>query len=202
MQSDGVYQGTLYRTTGPAFNSVPFNGVTPTAVGTMRIAFSGTNSATVTYSFNGIEVTKSLSRQEFGPLPTCTWSAFDRSYAENYQDLWYNAAEPGWGLNVTHQGNKLFATLFTYDASGRGIWLVMSDGNPGSSGNFSGPLYRTTGPVFNANPWVAATATQVGTMSFAPSHGNAATLSYTFNGVTVTKQVTRQTFASVKPLCE
>lgn len=202
LTSDGAYQGTLYRTTGPAFNTVPFTGVATTAVGTMRIAFSGSNSASLTYTFNGTQVSKSLTRQAFGTVAECSWSAFDRSYADNFQDLWYNAAEPGWGLNVTHQGDKLFATLFTYDVGGRGAWFVMSDGTLGTSGNYSGPLYRTTGPVFNASPWVAATPTQVGTMSFSPSSGNAATLSYTLNGITVSKQVTRQTFANVKPLCE
>jgi hypothetical protein len=203
LQSDGSYQGALYRTSGPAFSAVPFNGVVPTAVGTMRIAFPGSNAATLTYSFNGTQVTKSLTRQQFGTtLPTCTWSAFDRSYAQNLQDLWFNAQEPGWGVNITHQGDKIFATLFTYDASGRGMWLVMSDGALGGSGSYSGPLYRTAGPVFNASPWIAATPAQVGTMSFAPTHGNNATLSYTFNGVTVSKQVTRQTFGNVKPLCE
>lgn len=204
LQSDGAYQGTLFRTTGPAFNAAPPAPAvfTATSVGTMRIAFSGSNSATLTYTFNGTQVTKSLSRQAFGTVPECTWSAFDRSYSRNLQDLWFNAQEPGWGVNITHQGDKLFATLFTYDASGRGMWLVMSEGVLGSTGNFSGPLYRTTGPVFNASPWAAATPTQVGTMSFAPSNGNAATLSYTFSGATVAKQVTRQTFANVKPLCE
>ncbi|MEO7744080.1 MAG: hypothetical protein ABIR98_14170 [Usitatibacter sp.] len=202
LAADGAYQGTLLRTTGPAFNTVPFSGVVATAVGTMRIAFSGTNSASLTYTFNGTQVIKSLTRQEFATLAECSWSAFDRTYARNFQDLWYNAAEPGWGVNLTHQGNKLFATLFTYEAGGRGTWLVMSDGTLGTNGNFSGPLYRTSGPLFSASPWVAATATQVGTMSFAPSNGNAATLSYTFNGVTVSKQVTRQAFANVKPLCE
>lgn len=201
LMGDGAYQGTLYRTTGPAFNSVPFGGVNATAVGTMRIAFSGTNAAALNYTFNGTQVAKSLSRQAFGTLAECTWSAFDRSYERNYQDLWFNAAEPGWGVNVTHQGDKVFATLFTYDATGRGVWLVMSDGAL-AGGSYSGPLYRTSGPVFDASPWVAATATQVGTMSFAPSNGNAARLSYTFNGVTVTKQVTRQTFANLKPVCE
>ena len=202
-QSDGSYQGTLYRTTGTAFNAAPLPAVfTATSVGTMRIAFSGTNSATLTYTFNGTQVTKSLQRQEFGTVANCSWSAFDRSYADNYQDLWYNAQEPGWGVNITHQGDKIFATLFTYDASGRGTWLVMSDGALGTNGSYSGPLYRTAGPLFNASPWVAATPSQVGTMSFLPSNGNAATLSYTLNGVTVSKQVTRQTFANVKPLCE
>lgn len=202
-QADGTYQGTLYRTTGSAFNANPFTGATATSVGTMRLAFLGDHIANIAYTFDGVPVSKSLTRQAFGELPSCTWSAFDRSFENNYQDLWFNPNEPGWGVNITHQGDKVFATLFTYDATGRGLWLVMSDGVL-ASGGFSGPLYRTTGPVFNASPWVAAIPTQVGTMTFAPSgsDGSGATLTYTFENVTVTKQVQRQVFSTLKPLCE
>ncbi len=31
--------------------------------------------------------------------------------------LFWNPAESGWGLNLNHQGNTLFGTLFTYEAS-------------------------------------------------------------------------------------
>jgi lysyl endopeptidase len=200
-QADGTYQGTLYRTSGPPFNATPFTGVASTAVGTMRLAFSGSNAASLAYSVDGIQVTKNLTRQEFGALPSCGWSAFDRSYAQNYQDLWFNPNETGWGVNLAHQGNTLFATLFIYDAGGRPLWLVMSNGARTSTG-FSGPLYRTLGPVFNASPWVAAGTTQVGTLTFVPANGNSATLTYTFNGVTVSKQIQRQVFGSLRPQCE
>ncbi len=46
----------------------------------------------------------------------------------NYTALWWNPAESGWGVNFNHQGNTLFGTLFTYDASGAPLWLVMSNG--------------------------------------------------------------------------
>ncbi|HYC35321.1 MAG TPA: trypsin-like peptidase domain-containing protein [Usitatibacter sp.] len=197
-QADGSYEGALYRTAG----SGPFGPATSTEVGRMRIAFQGNNGATLTYSVNGTQVTKALTRQEFSTLSECTWSAFDRSFEQNYQDLWSNAAEPGWGVNLTQQGNTLFATLFTYDSGGRPTWLVMSAGAPTAVGGFSGPLYRTSGPVFNAAAWMPATATQVGTMTFTPSNGNRATLTWTVNGLGNTKQVTRQAFGAVKPLCE
>lgn len=200
-QPDGSYRGPLYRTRGPAFNAVPFGAATATEVGTMRLAFSGSNAAALTYSIDGVQVAKSLTRQEFGTLATCGWSAFDRSYTHNLQDLWYNPNEPGWGVNFTQQGDTLFATLFTYDANGRPLWLVMSNGARSSTG-FSGALYRTSGPVFNASPWAPATSTQVGTMTVAFTHGNSATLTYSYNGVSVTKQIRRQVFGSVKPACE
>ena len=34
----------------------------------------------------------------------------------NYTGMWWNPDESGWGINVVHQGDIVFATLFTYDA--------------------------------------------------------------------------------------
>jgi lysyl endopeptidase len=200
-QPDGSFQGPLLRMSGPPFNAVPFGGTTFAVVGTMRLAFMGSNAATLSYSINGVQVTKSLTRQEFRTLASCSWSAFDRSYTANLQDLWFNPAEPGWGVNFTQQGDILFATLFTYDASGRPLWLVMSEGIRTSNG-FSGTLYRMSGPVFNASPWTAATHTAVGTMTVAVTHGNSARLTYSYNGTSVSKQIQRQVFGTLKPSCE
>jgi hypothetical protein len=105
-------------------------------------------------------------------------------------------------VNLTHQGTTLFATLFTYEASNQGVWLVMSSGTQAADGRFSGPLYRTRGPAFNASPWTAATPSTVGTMSFVFTDGNAGTITYTYNGVTVTKAIQRQVFAPIKTQCE
>ncbi|HEX7327114.1 MAG TPA: S8 family peptidase, partial [Casimicrobiaceae bacterium] len=47
----------------------------------------------------------------------------------NYQGLWWASpatSESGWGLNVAHQGNLIFATWFTYDTSGKALWLSMT----------------------------------------------------------------------------
>jgi hypothetical protein len=205
-QSDGSYFGMLYRTTGPVFNAQPFNptAVVVTSVGQMRISFSGASAATLTYSINNTQVTKQITRQVFSTAPTCGWSAFDRSFATNFQDLWWNPAESGWGVNLTHQGDILFATLFTYDASGKGLWLVMSDGVKTSDAHYSGKLYSTHGPSFDAVPFSpsAVTITEVGTMSFAFTNGNAGTMTYTYNGTTVTKSIQRQVFRDIKTQCE
>ena len=200
-QADGSYLGALYRTTGPAFNAVPWGAFVPQQVGTMRLAFPTTNTGTLTYTFNGVTVTKAITRQAFRELPTCTWSAFDRSWASNFQDLWWNPAEAGWGVNVTHQENTLFATLFTYAANGQPLWLVMPDG--ARSGNtYSGTLYRTTGPAFNAAPWTPISSVPVGTMTFTFTHGDSATLDYAVDGIPVTKAIRRQVFSVPKTQCE
>jgi len=197
----GSYQGTLYRMTGPAFNAVPFAGATPSPVGTLRVDFTDHSHGTLSYAMNGAQVTKAITRQVFSSAPTCTWSAFDRGFSDNVQDLWWNPAEPGWGVNLTQQGSTLFATLFTFDANGQGLWLVMSGGTPAGTSGYSGPLYQTTGPAFNATPWTAATPHQVGTMTLSFTDGNDGTLQYTYNGVSVSKPITRQVFGVLKTDC-
>ncbi|MGE5089613.1 MAG: hypothetical protein ACM3QY_10845, partial [Candidatus Levyibacteriota bacterium] len=51
------------------------------------------------------------------------------SAAANYEGLWWAApagSESGWGINFAHQGDVIFATWFTYDATGKAWWLSMT----------------------------------------------------------------------------
>jgi len=209
LQADGTtFSGELFRTTGPAFNANPFTPITGanvTSVGTMSIAFAGADQATLGYTVNGVAVTKSIRRQVYGTrAANCVATADSRVSTANYQDLWWNANESGWGVNVTHQDNTLFATLFTYDAAGRGLWLVMPGGARQADGSFLGDLFRTTGPAFNSQPFTpigAGNVANVGTMRLVFSDGNTGTLSYTYNGTTVSKAITRQVFSSPAPAC-
>ena len=206
-QSDGSYRGTLYRTTGPPFNSDPFTPITAanlTEVGTMSLAFSGSQ-GTLVYNVGQASVTKTIQKQVYGSRPaSCVVTTSDRSSLTNYQDLWWNPAESGWGINLTHQDDTLFATLFSYDATGQDLWLVMSDGHKQSDGSYVGTLFRTTGPVFNAQPFTPIgqnNITTVGTMRLQFANGTSGTLTYSVNGVNVTKSITRQVFSSPVPAC-
>jgi hypothetical protein len=207
-QANGSYAGDLFRTTGPVFSAEPWNPsqVGVTTVGTIRLTFDSASSATLEYTVNGAPVSKRIEPQRFSTPSSCAWSAFDRSYAVNYQDLWYKTTESGWGVNFTEQGDILFATLFNYGAGGKGVWYVMSNGarSATDSRTFTGPLYRTNGPAFNASPWTAIGVTQVGTMTvaFDAQAGHRATLTYTVDGAPVTKAVERQAFGNLRPLCE
>lgn len=208
-QPDGSYLGELYRTTGSAFNAVPFIPLTAAnliKVGNMRLTFLSKNSALLNYDVNDVDVSKTITRQTFDKVPTCQFSGFDRSFTFNFQDLWWNPAESGWGINLTHQGNIIFATLFTYDANGKGQWLVMSRGEKQAPVNnhlvFSGTLYRTTGPVFNTVPWIPIAIMPVGNMRLEFSNGNSASLTYDVNGISVTKQIQRQVFGVPATACE
>lgn len=210
LQADGTtFTGDLYRTTGPAFNANPFTPITGanvSRVGTMSIAFSHANAATLTYSIDGTAVTKSIQRQVFGTRSAnCMPSAgTSRVSSSQYQDLWWNANESGWGLNLTQQDQTLFGTLFTYDASGRDVWLVMSAGTRQGDGSYAGDLYRTQGPAFNAVPFTpvgAGDVAKVGTMSVRFADGDHGTLTYTYSGATVVKAITRQLFSAPASAC-
>ncbi len=201
-QADGSFRGDLFRTTGTPFDSSPWSAVSYELVGSMSVSFPSADEGVLAYNVGAARVTKSIRRMRFSSNTTCAWSVFDRSYASNYQDLWWKADEPGWGLNLAHQGDILFATLFTYGADGRARWFVMSRGDRvGSASAFEGPLYQTAGPPFNASPWGAVANTEVGRMRLSFSDGNTGTLAYTVNGASVTKPIARLVFGTPAPEC-
>jgi hypothetical protein len=209
--NDETFLGQLYRTTGPAFNAQPFTAIGSanlTSVGTMTVAFAGGN-GTLTYSVNGVTIQKTIQKQIFGSrASTCVGTTDDRAGSSNYQDLWWNPSESGWGVNISQQDNVLFATLFSYRndglAANKGMWLVMSAGNRQSDGSFAGDLFEVHGSPFNANPFIPigpANVNRVGSMQLRFDSGTRGTISYTVNGVSVVKSIQRQEFASPTVAC-
>jgi hypothetical protein len=206
-QSTGVYSGKLSRTTGPPFNADPFTPIGASnqrEVGTMTVTFAG-DTAALAYTVDGVAVNKVVRKLVFGShAADCRPTTASRASLTNYQDLWWNAAESGWGINITHQDDVIFATLFTYDASGNGLWLVLSAATRQADGSYAGELYRTTGPAFNATPFVAigpSNYTKVGTMQLKFSDGERGTLTYSVDGVGVVKSIERLVFSSPAPAC-
>jgi hypothetical protein len=199
--AEGTYAGALIETAGPPFSAVPFDPtkVIRTAVGSGTLTFSDENNGSFSYSVKGVTQMKSLVRMAFGPVPTCTYGLKpDFAAAKNYQDLWWvgNGVESGWGINLAHQGDIIFATWYTYDTDGSPMWLSVTAAKV-ASGTYTGDLIRTTGPAFNAVPFDPSkvTRTVVGRATFAFANGNAAGFNYTVNGVTQTKRLTRVLFA-------
>ncbi len=209
LDTSGAYSGSLLQSTGPPFNSVPFtpSQVRGTSVGTGKLTFSDLNNGSFTYTVNGSTQTKAITREAYDQLPTCTFGLeADLTQAYNYQNLWWAAPagfESGWGVNLTHQGNTIFATWFTYDLDGTPLWLSVIAGKT-AAGVYSGTLYRTTGPAFNAVPFDPAkiSGTVVGDATFTFADGNNATFAYTVNGVSQTKPITRQVFVTPGTVCQ
>jgi hypothetical protein len=122
--------------------------------------------------------------------------SYASSTTTDYSDLWGNTNEAGWGANVIHEVDTLFVSLFIYGPTNQPVWYFASGATQvGTSSNFTGTLYQTTGPYFGAGSFPGLTSlVSVGTLTFTASGPNAATLTYSVNGVTVTKAITRNTF--------
>jgi len=88
------------------------------------------------------------------------------------------------GINFAHQGDVVFASWFTYDATGRAWWLTMT-ADKVADGVYAGALYETRGPAFSSVPFdataVKAAAVGNGTLTFADA--DHATFHYVVNGV-------------------
>jgi photosystem II stability/assembly factor-like uncharacterized protein len=115
----------------------------------------------------------------------------------NYQDLWWaGTAENGWGMSLTQHGSQVFGAFYIYDAQGRPQWAVMPGGawNAGFT-TFSGALYIPTGSWFGAyDASRLAAGAPVGNATLAFTSASTATLSYTINGVSGQKSISRQPF--------
>jgi hypothetical protein len=130
--------------------------------------------------------------------PPCALAA--STLHPDYSDLWWNAAESGWGAQVSLQGDVIFLTLFVHGADGTARFFVASDmrvANTLVAGEtlFTGTLYRTTGAhfagPFNARPFEAR---PVGSATLRFTSPTAGTLSYDVDGASVSKAITRQTW--------
>lgn len=128
----------------------------------------------------------------------CSPFSSANTFTTDLTDLWWNAGESGWGVTATHQREIVFLTFFVYSTDDRPTFYTAQASYAGQNGAgaliFSGPMYQTTGPwlgtFFNTS---SVTVRQVGTATFT-AFIDAATLSYSVDGVFVNKQVTRQTF--------
>ena len=209
--SAGTYTGTIYQTSGPAYFADPFDSskVVRKPVGEGTLSFTDVDTGTFGYTVNGIKQTKPIVRQAFGPVPTCTYdSSISPPAATNYQDLWWNmpaGSEAGWGVNLTHQGDNIFATWFTYDANGAPLWLSATAAYvPDSDRVYQGQWYRTSGPAFSAVPFNPDNVTRVpvGTVAFAFTSGNTASMAYTVDRIAQTKIITREVLHGAGTVCE
>ena len=119
-------------------------------------------------------------------------------YSTDATDLWWTAAESGWGVNVVQQEEILFLTFFVYGPDGKAIWYVApATAYVGPSVTqgllYVGPLYLSNGAYFGG-PYSLNTTTAVGTVTFSLENVGSANITYNVGSVTVTKQVTRLTW--------
>jgi hypothetical protein len=129
----------------------------------------------------------------------------------SFQGLWWNSPP------FSNRAGASTSPTRTTRSSPRGSptispasWWLAVVANRTAPNVYSGELFTTTGPAFNAEPFDPAgvTETPVGTATFTFSDANNGTFDYTVNvatpakaAVTQTKSITRQLFAEPVPTC-
>lgn len=197
-QADHAFTGDLYETTGPPWTTPAFDPklVTEKAIGTATLMFSDANHATIQL-FAGSKVQASpLTRMQFGVLPTCSYQpGASGTGLTNYTDMWWNPEESGWGLTLTHQGDTAFAAWYVYNSAGKPTWFVSTLARQDAK-TYTGTVSETTGPWWATLPWDSKLVTEktVGIATYAAIDGMRGAFSWTANGASASKQVTRLLF--------
>jgi hypothetical protein len=190
-----IFTGAIYRP------SMVDGQLVMTEVGTGTMMFKARQEAVFAYTVDNVAGSKNISRMVYAAsAPSCSVGG-SKGASDNYQDLWFNPADTGWGVNIAHQGDIIFGTYFTYDASGKAEWFVVPDATKTGPGTYSGTLARATGPSF-ARAWDASKvhveAVGSGTFRFdAPG----ASFNAVRGGVAQTRPMQRMQFAAPATVC-
>ena len=197
-----MYTGALYRSTLAAGKPVS------TQVGTATLLFKDRTHAAFAYTVGGVSQSKSITRMEFAQAnQQCTLGGEAKAGSPNYQDLWWNPYDPGWGVGIAHQGDTIFATYFTYAPSGWPEWYVMPNTARYDAGTmftgYTGPMLRATGPAFDLE-WDASkvSLTEVGPVTFLMNARGDSSFYTRVDGVAqYPKGLTRMMFAAPATVC-
>ena len=215
--ASATYSGALYEATaGPSFDSVPFpplgapGGAQGGVVGEGTLVFSDPSNGTFSFTVDGHSQIKAITREIFGAQPNCTFGVESNlELATNYQDLWWvpDGQESGWGINLSHQGDTIFGTWFTYDLSGNPVWFAVATTKVARA-KYLGTVYQTSGPPFSSASFPpigsagGATGIVVGSAELDFTNGNAAVFRYSVAGVSQSKSISREVFVAPGTVCQ
>jgi hypothetical protein len=193
--TDRTFSGDVYETAAAQYFGGKFDPSTVSRrkVGVAQIAFDSEAAAVFSYQLtSGSSGSKTIRRFNFGPAVAIP------AAQESYADLWWNAAESGWGVAINHQNDNIFAAWFAYDDAGHPLWLTMPDARLVVTNGVAiaaGDVYSAHGPSSTA-PFdpaqVALTRVGAATLSFRSE--NEAVLSSTVFGRSESRVITRLPF--------
>ena len=175
---------------------------TPIAAGARDLAIDPVANLVYVAGAGGVTIVQGTGAA--GPAPALPPPPPTR-YGFNVQGMWWaspGGIESGWGLDLAHQGNTLFATWFTYDTDGQPMWLVMSNGWRNGENGYTGELYRMSGPpldgAFDATKVKGA---KVGYASLAFVDADNGNFTANVNGVDFFRKITRFNFTAQGSRC-
>ena len=134
------------------------------------------------------------SRLDVAGPTVARWLATAPAPLDDYSGLWWNPAEPGWGLSITQsRDNHVFAAWFTYDAQAHPTWMVMPQATWKSAVALQGALYRTHGSAFDAAYEASTFAVEpAGKLLLEFGADGGATATFSLDGQSVVKPLRRQ----------
>jgi hypothetical protein len=207
LQPDGSYLSPILRFTGVPFAQILGNAADPSAqLGTTRLRFIGNDGLNFQYTIGALTQTKSLVKFPFGtrdivcqPSPSAS-----RATATNYSDLWASPGSNGWGVHISHVGDALFASWYTYDTDREAIYHIASMTRQ-SGNNFSGPVVRqvngTPYPQINGATATGGAPSVIGTASLSFSNGENANFNYSIGAAVQSKPLQRVVFSTTPTVC-
>jgi len=118
--------------------------------------------------------------------------------ATDFTDLWWNPNESGWGLNIAHQADTMFITLYVYGTNNRATWFSITARYAGTDGAgdllYTGDLYESTGPWFGGLfPPNSVTIRRAGDATFRATSVETGVITYTVDGIVASKAIERYT---------
>lgn len=118
----------------------------------------------------------------------------------NVTGLWWIPSESGWGAALTQQGSIIFVTIFTYDSANNPTWYVASRCEI-SGDRCTDALFRVRGGAPLTVPFNSANVapTSVGTVTLVFNDVNNGLMTFSIDGVTGSKQITRQVWGQPSP---
>jgi chitinase len=135
-----------------------------------------------------------------GAYQTVSSTCSNGTTIRDYQDMWWaGQQENGWGLTITQHQDALFLAWYIYDSSGTPLWVVMPSGQWNAAHTtYSGALYVPSGSWYGNYQVGRFTANaSVGNASIAFTSTSAGTLTYSVNGVSGSKAISRLAFGPV-----
>lgn len=203
--ADGGRSGDVLRVTGNPFDEGAAADA-PQTIGTAALRFSADHqSLEFTTSFGAVTTTKQLQRFHFGDQDiVCRANPPASGEPVNYSDLWWSPGASGWGVHMSHVGDTVFATWYTYDASREAIFLIGA-ASLQPDGSYAGALLRqrdgTPFSQIDGRP-ASSGADQVGTLSLRFGGSDNAQFDYIIGSTAQSKPLTRLQFGDTRNHCE
>ena len=147
-----ICAGDLYTGSGtPLLQITGSANLVATKVGTGVITTTAANRLSLGYTIGSVTQTKTnLEPQNFvaaEQIPFCSLQVLSgiipRAGLTNYTDHWWGGTNAsGWGLQISHQGNQVFAGWYSYNAQGTATWLTaIGTQDVANDRHFTGSLY-------------------------------------------------------------